>query len=106
VNPVSPSTSENSAEDDFWADAESPTQTPPSTVDQAAPGSADKTVISLAQCGDSWVLVVDTLSLDYKDLLCYHYGFGSIMHLKREDLKPKEDVDRYVAAILQAKKKR
>jgi hypothetical protein len=74
-------------------------------LDLAAPGATDKTAIFVVSCDDSKVLVIDVLSPDSKDLLCYNYAYQTTMHLKREDLKPQELVDASVAAILLAKKR-
>lgn len=47
------------------------------------------------QCGAEGyrVDIVYSISKDWKDLMCYHHKFQRMMHLKREDLYPKENVD-------------
>lgn len=49
---------------------------------------------------DGWrVDIVYSISADWKDLMCYDHKLHRMMHYKREDLYPKENVDEAIAFL-------
>ncbi len=43
--------------------------------------------------------IVYAIGTDWRDLMCYHHKYQTMMHLKREDLYPKENVDEAIAFL-------
>ncbi len=50
------------------------------------------------------LLIIDQLGKDWKDLLCYNYELRTTLHLKREDLLPRETVDAVITFLQNVKR--
>lgn len=52
------------------------------------------------------IIIIDTQSTDWSELLCYNWDSRAIQHLKREDLSPKEAVDETIEFLQELHKAR
>lgn len=77
--------------------AKAPVELPPLKIVQTP---AD---FHMIRCGEHRVVVLDSISADNKDLLCYSYQLKSSIHMKREDLAPKDIVDRAIETVISAR---
>lgn len=88
--------------DDFW-DEEEETPSPPPKM-QSKPATRLETAslpeltaplgyFAIGRPSGVRLLILDRAGADWNDILCYNYEMHVTMHVKREDLYPKDAVD-------------